>query len=53
MTEAGLEMEKDALEGRIKKFERSRRRAEFLNALLGQESKNPPPGVPAGAPKPE
>jgi hypothetical protein len=42
MTEAGLEMEKDALEGRIKKFERSRRRAEFLNALLGQETKGAP-----------
>jgi len=38
LTEAGLEMEKDALEGRIKSFERRRRRAEFLCGLLAQDA---------------
>jgi hypothetical protein len=43
MTEAGLEMEKEALEGRIKSFELMRHRAEFLGALLGEDSKATPP----------
>jgi Domain of unknown function (DUF4388) len=48
MTEAGLEMERQALEGRIKSFERNQRRQEFLRALqMGQESRPAPSG---GAP---
>jgi hypothetical protein len=39
MTEAGLEMERLALEGRIKNFERTRKREEFLRAL--QSSSDP------------
>jgi hypothetical protein len=39
MTEAGLEMERLALEGRIKNFERTRKREEFLRAL--QSSADP------------
>ncbi len=40
MTEAGLEMERQALEGRIKSFERNQRRQEFLRALqMGQEQR--------------
>jgi hypothetical protein len=45
MTEAGLEMERQALEGRIKSFERNQRRQEFLRALqMGQEKSPSPPG---------
>jgi hypothetical protein len=45
MTEAGLEMERQALEGRIKSFERNQRRQEFLRALqMGQEKSPAPPG---------
>ncbi len=48
MTEAGLEMERQALEGRIKSFERNQRRQEFLRALqMGQEN---PPAPPGGTP---
>jgi Domain of unknown function (DUF4388) len=51
LTEAGLEMERQALEGRIKSFERNQRRQEFLRALqMGQEKpRSAPPG---GAPVP-
>jgi hypothetical protein len=50
MTEAAIEMEKQALEGRIKSFERTRRHAEILSALL-EEGALPlvgSPGVAAG-----
>jgi Domain of unknown function (DUF4388) len=44
LTEAGLEMERQALEGRIKSFERNQRRQEFLRALqMGQEKRPAPP----------
>jgi Domain of unknown function (DUF4388) len=47
MTEAGLEMERQALEGRIKSFERNQRRQEFLRALqMGQEQRPAPAGAP-------
>src|SRR5262245_41965540 len=47
MTEAGLEMERQALEGRIKSFERNQRRQEFLRALqMGQEQRPTPSGAP-------
>ena len=47
MTEAGLEMERQALEGRIKSFERNQHRAKFLRALqMGQEQHPAPAGTP-------
>src|SRR5262249_15884076 len=47
MTEAGLEMERQALEGRIKSFERNQRRQEFLRALQrGQDQRPTPSGAP-------
>jgi hypothetical protein len=47
MTEAGLEMERQALEGRIKSFERNQRRQEFLRALQrGQDQRHSPTGAP-------
>jgi hypothetical protein len=47
MTEAGLEMERQALEGRIKSFERNQRRQEFLRALqMGQEQRPASAGAP-------
>jgi RecJ-like exonuclease len=47
MTEAGLEMERQALEGRVKSFERNRRRQEFMRALqMGQEGGPAAAGVP-------
>jgi hypothetical protein len=43
MTEAGLEMERQALERRMKSFERNQRRQEFLRALqMGPESRPAP-----------
>ena len=43
MTEAGLEMERQALERRIKSFERNQRRQEFMRALqMGPESRPAP-----------
>jgi len=41
MTEAGLGMERLALENRIKSFERSRKREEFLRALQSSSDKRP------------
>jgi hypothetical protein len=47
MTEAGLEMERQALEGRIKSFERNQRRQEFLRALQrGKDQRSTPTGAP-------
>jgi hypothetical protein len=47
MTEAGLEMERQALEGRIKSFERNQRRQEFLRALQrGKDQRPSPTGAP-------
>ncbi len=47
MTEAGLEMERQALERRIKSFERNQLRQEFLRALqMGQEQRPARAGVP-------
>ncbi len=47
MTEAGLEMERQALESRIKSFERNQRRQEFMRALqMGQDKRPAPTSTP-------